>query len=118
MHLLADEGVDKPIVDALRAAGYQVGYVAEMRPGLTDEEVLNIAYQTDALLLTADKDFGVLVFQMHGFSNGIILLRLAGVSPKHKAKRVLWAIKAHGHKMHRAFTVITVDAVRIRPLPG
>ncbi len=43
MKFLAEEGVDKPIVDALREAGHQVWYIAEMEPGLSDTEVLTIA---------------------------------------------------------------------------
>jgi hypothetical protein len=37
---LCDECVDQPIVDALRAAGHAVSYVAEMSPGISDDEVL------------------------------------------------------------------------------
>ena len=117
MKFLADEGVDKPVVDALREAGHQVWYIAEMEPGLSDEEVLTIASQIDALLVTADKDFGTLVFQMRWFTKGVILLRLAGLPPKAKAERVVWVIENYGSKMMRAFTVITPQAVRIRPLP-
>ncbi len=116
MRFLADEGVDKPIVDALREAGHQVWYIAEMEPGLSDTEVLTIASQIDALLLTADKDFGTLIFQMQQFTKGVILLRLIGLPLEDKAPRVLWAIKNYGHKMPRAFTVITPQAIRIRPL--
>lgn len=64
MNLFADEGVDKPIVVALRDAGYRVWYVAEMSPSLSDEEVLAATRRVDALLLTADKDFGTLVFRL------------------------------------------------------
>lgn len=31
MEILADEGVDRPIVERLRQSGYQVWYVAERR---------------------------------------------------------------------------------------
>ncbi len=40
MNILADESVDSPIVARLRRDGHQVGYVAEMNPGIADEEVL------------------------------------------------------------------------------
>jgi len=38
--ILADESVDRQIVDALRRSGHQVLYVAEMEPGISDESVL------------------------------------------------------------------------------
>jgi hypothetical protein len=37
---LADEGVERQIVERLRLDGRQVGYVAEMSPGIVDEVVL------------------------------------------------------------------------------
>ena len=41
MRLLADEGVDAAIVTRLRSDGYDVVYVAELSPGITDEPCLN-----------------------------------------------------------------------------
>jgi predicted nuclease of predicted toxin-antitoxin system len=63
MNLLADEGVDRQIVERLRQEGYSVLYIAEMDPGISDDLVLDKANQVEALLLTADKDFGELVFR-------------------------------------------------------
>lgn len=58
MNFLADESVDRQIVERVRQDGHQVWYVAEMEPGVSDDVVLNLANQKTALLLTADKDFG------------------------------------------------------------
>lgn len=43
MRLIADEGVDKIIVDGLRTVGHDVSYVAELDPGMLDDEVLALA---------------------------------------------------------------------------
>ena len=40
MRLMADECVDREIVECLRAEGHEVFYVAEMDPGISDERVL------------------------------------------------------------------------------
>lgn len=61
MNLLADESVDRQIVDRLRQDGHAVRYIAEMEPGVSDDTVLDLAYRESILLLTADKDFGELV---------------------------------------------------------
>ncbi|GIW42748.1 MAG: hypothetical protein KatS3mg077_0030 [Candidatus Binatia bacterium] len=45
---------------------------------------------------------------------GIILVRLAGVSPSRKAEIVASTLAAHDDEMEQAFTVITPAAVRIR----
>lgn len=61
MNILADEGIDGPIVTHLRQVGHFVHYVAEMAPGISDEAVLDLANQAAVLLITADKDFGELL---------------------------------------------------------
>jgi predicted nuclease of predicted toxin-antitoxin system len=61
VNVVADEGVDGPVVQRLRDDGHDVIYVAELSPGVTDDDVLRHANDRDALLLTADKDFGELV---------------------------------------------------------
>jgi predicted nuclease of predicted toxin-antitoxin system len=70
MNLVADEGVDKAIVDALRADGFSVKYFAEVGGGSTDKEVLAMAADVQSLLLTCDKDFGELVFRQRQLHAG------------------------------------------------
>ena len=62
MVLVADESVDRHVVDALGRI-VDVYDVAAMNRGVSDEVVLSIARAQDAVLLTADKDFGELVFR-------------------------------------------------------
>lgn len=57
MRLLANENVEQPVVDALRAAGHDVTCVGEAAPGARDEQVLHLANVEGRLLLTNDKDF-------------------------------------------------------------
>ncbi|MGQ9532471.1 MAG: DUF5615 family PIN-like protein [Desulfotomaculales bacterium] len=118
MKFLADESVDRQIVARLRQAGHTVLYVAEMGPGILDEAVLYTANREEALLLTADKDFGELIYRQRRLALGIVLVRLAGVPPAEKADVVLSVIGNYGSKLPGSFTVITAKAVRIRRLPG
>jgi len=37
MNFLADESVDRPIVERLRQEGHQVSYIAELGPGMSDD---------------------------------------------------------------------------------
>ena len=55
MKIVADENVDRQIVDRLRADGHEVLFVAELDPGIDDETVLLRSRQTNAILLTADR---------------------------------------------------------------
>lgn len=114
MKLLADESVDRPVVDRLRQEGHDVVYIAEVSPSVTDDEVLQQANNFGALLLTADKDFGELVFRQGRLHTGVALLRLAGLSPSVKALIVAQAFQEHAHELPGAFSVVLPSSVRIR----
>jgi len=72
MKLLADEGIDRLIVEHLRAEGHTVSYVAEMAPSTTDEEVLATANRDGSIVLSSDKDFGDLLFRQHRVECGVL----------------------------------------------
>ncbi len=112
--ILADEGVDRQIVDRLREAGYRVLYIAELNPGLDDVAVLGRAEQTGALLLTADKDFGELIFRQNRLRGGVVLLRLSGLSLQKKAEIVYSCLADHWEEMADSFTVVSPGLLRIR----
>lgn len=114
MKFLADESLDFQIVSRLRQDGCDVLYVAEMAPGISDSEVLDLANRNSALLLTADRDFGELIFRQHLISGGVILVRLAGLSAEHKAEIVSSAVSLHSEEFQDSFAVITPGHIRIR----
>ena len=114
MNFVADESVDAQIVHALRNFGYEVVSIAEEVPGIRDEEVLSRATTSRSVLLTADKDFGELVFRQRLLHTGVVLLRLAGIPPARKAQFVATAINAYSADFGSAFSVVTDKAIRIR----
>jgi predicted nuclease of predicted toxin-antitoxin system len=114
MKFLVDESIDRQVVDQLRIDGHEVWYVTEMEPGISDDLVLSKANQELAILVTADKDFGELVFRLKRISKGVILTRLAGLSPGQKAKLISSAIRMHLPELENVFTVIAPGSIRIR----
>jgi predicted nuclease of predicted toxin-antitoxin system len=114
MNVLADESVDHQIVERLRRDGHQVGYIAEMKPGIPDSDVLTLANQEGSILLTADKDFGEMVFRQQLHMHGIVLIRLSGLSSDRKANIVSNAMRQHLSELSKVFTVIMPGMVRIR----
>ncbi len=96
MKLLADEGVDKPIVDLLRNSGFDVHYILETHRGAEDEQVLWIANQEERILVSLDKDFGELVYRLQKVHLGIILIRLGTTPASQKAELVNAALMEHG----------------------
>lgn len=115
MNLLADEGVEASVVARLRQDGHEVLYIADLEPGIPDDVFLSRANANSALLLTADKDFGELVFRLRRVHAGVILLRLAGLSLEAKADLVAVAIQERGTQFTKAFTVISPGVIRLRP---
>jgi predicted nuclease of predicted toxin-antitoxin system len=117
VNLVADEGVDGPVVQRLRNDGHDVIYVAELSPGVTDDDVLRHANDRDALLVTADKDFGELVFRQRLVHSGVLLLRLAGLTNATKAGIVAEIFRERGAELRGTFSVISPGQIRIRRAP-
>ena len=118
MKFLADENLDQQIVERLRQDGHFVWYIAEMEPGVSDDVVLNLANQEGVLLITADKDFGELVFRLGRIASGVVLIRLPGLSLTSKAEIVSRALNQHANECRDAIyrvstTVITPTTIRI-----
>ena len=114
MDFVADESVDRPIYERLRRDGHSVVAIVERLPGAADPEVLQLATQLKAVLVTADTDFGELVFRQGQAMAGVLLVRLPGLSSEQKAEIVSAAVQAHGNEMAGAFSVASPGAVRIR----
>lgn len=115
--LLAGENVAAPMVQALRDAGVDILYIAELSPGISDDEVLQLAKDQARLLLTEDKDFGELVFRLKGGLPGVIPIRLPPgpwQSHWHRLKNV---IDQHGERLNDSYTVIEEKRVRFRRMP-
>ena len=67
-----------------------------------------------SILITADKDFGELVFRRRQASTGVLLLRLSGLRPLSKAAVVAEVIQAYGQQLPGAFAVLSPGNIRIR----
>jgi predicted nuclease of predicted toxin-antitoxin system len=83
MMLLADENFPRPAVSALREAGLDVLWIAEISPGAADDEVLAHCVATHRTLVTFDKDFGELAYRRGLPADcGIILFRITPQTPE------------------------------------
>jgi predicted nuclease of predicted toxin-antitoxin system len=73
MNLLADESIEREVVQRLRADGHATIYIAELSPSITDDQVLAEANARSALLVTADNYFGELVYRLGRIHVGVVL---------------------------------------------
>ena len=114
MKFLAHENIELQLVERLRGERHEVLYVSELAPSITDDEVLKLANDENAVLLTGDKDFGELVFRLNLASKGVVLLRLGDLSLDDKIKITVEAIEDHETELPNAFTVVSANSIRIR----
>jgi len=85
-----------------------------MSPGIDDGAVLELANDSESVLITSDKDFGELVFRQKRIHHGVVLTRLNGQSEEIKAETVTLVVKDFGNELRGAFCVISPGTVRIR----
>ena len=88
--------------------------MAEIGRGAPDAAVLDRAKAEGAVLLTADKDFGELVYRQGRASGGVVLVRLAGLTPERKAAIVASLLRERAAELAGNFTVIAPSAAKIR----
>lgn len=75
MRFLADESRDFAVVRALRTVNHDVTAIVDINPGAEDEVVLAPARSESRVLLTEDKDFGLLAYAGGLETAGVVLIR-------------------------------------------
>jgi len=116
MEFLADENVEKPIVDMLRNKGHDVLYISEFMKRSVDEQLLEQANLESRILLTNDKDFGELVYLQGRKSSGIILMRFVSEKSSVKVSFMEQLINNYAYRLKNHFTVIDEAKIRFRKL--
>jgi len=116
VRILADENIEPFLVTWLRTAGHAVLSVRETNRGSGDSEVLRLALDTKRVLLTADKDFGELVFRQRRSAAGVILLRLHTASRREFIDLVQQHFPAIANAAPNHFVTVTNGALRVRRL--
>jgi len=117
MNLLADECVAAEVVARLRADGHTVEAAGDNAPGAADDDVLTRAVNAGQILLTADKDFGELVYRLRRVHAGVVLLRLSGMVAADRAELVSEVFRNRAADLPGSFTVIEPNSVRVRRPP-
>ena len=118
MRLLANENFPLDAVEAIRKLGHDTAWVRTDSPGSKDRQVLKRAMADQRILLTFDKDFGDLAFQLGQPAGcGIVLFRLQATSSAALAALVVAALQSRTDWAGQ-FSVIEPGRIRMRPLPA
>ena len=114
--IVADECVEYEIVLRLTQNDVSVLSIMESHSGIKDTQVLAIAVEKKAFLLTEDKDFGELVFRFQLEHEGILLVRFPNnYDPDIKAEKVVKTIIQRFDEIDKRFCVLDENRLRIRP---
>ncbi len=114
--LVADENVDFRIVKALRSKGFQIVSILQNYRGLPDKQVLEVAKQHDAVLLTEDKDFGEWVFAHGERTCGIVFLRYRANELESIIRSLVKILTDYDISLQGKFVTLTVRKIRVRKI--
>ena len=111
MKFLVDSCLSKFAVDKLRQSNYDTIWIAEENNDPGDEVILERACKENRILVTADKDFGELVFVFQSKHKAII--RLVNIRAIDHGKKILEIIAKYKKELN-SNPLITVDNYRVR----
>ena len=115
MKFLANENFPLSSVLYLRNKGYDIIYIGNDNPGISDKLVLSIALKQDRTILTFDRDYGELIFLYHIKPlKGIIYLRLSEFSPEEPGHIIESLVKSKGFDPEMKLTVVDRKGIRQR----
>ncbi len=115
MKFLANENIPLKVVNELKHNGYDILRVDELKKGMSDTEVLDIATKEKRVLITFDKDFGEIAIKTKRALNGIIILRMRPESAEFIKYRLLSLLKK-SLQFKNKLIVLTEDRYRERTL--
>lgn len=114
MKLLANENFPGPSITLIKSEGLDIKSIASESPGMTDEEVMNLAIEEQRTIITHDSDYGELIFK-HGLKpkSGVIYFRLFTFDPNEPGKLIL-QLQKEGFDFSNRLTVIDHQSIRQR----
>ncbi len=112
--LLIDHNVGRGVALALREAGYDAVFAGDVDPHLSDAAILDWAVREGRLIVTQDKDFGVLVYRSGQAHAGILLLHMADATRQERTTTLLWLLRHYAPDLVGHFSVYENERLRIR----
>jgi len=113
---LADAHVSVEMVAMIRGLGHDCADASAIPPRMPDVDVLRMAADDGRVVVTADKDFGELVFVHQIACLGVVLVRVSLADETDRVARVrsVWATVLS--RLPGSFVTITACGVRARPI--
>jgi predicted nuclease of predicted toxin-antitoxin system len=113
VRFLADESCDFAVVRSLREVNHDVTAIVDINPGADDHVVLALARSESRVLLTEDKDFGLLAYAGGRETAGVLLIRYPSTSRGSLGQAVVKVVTELGDRIAGGFVVIEPGRARL-----
>jgi predicted nuclease of predicted toxin-antitoxin system len=114
MRFLVDENLSRALVTAMRAEGWDVDWIVELAPSVSDDVVIEMAVQSNRILLTADIELASRTLWEPQSNVATLLLRLDSLNAEAVAALVISTLKQRADWEH-LHCVLTPQKLRTRP---
>jgi predicted nuclease of predicted toxin-antitoxin system len=111
VRFLFDENLDVRFGRALADLGHDVEFVARIARSAIDREVLDLAVREERVLVTADRDFGELVYARGRPHSGVLYLRLGRAPLRQRIERLAAAEDVIAARP-ATFATVTMQTIR------
>jgi predicted nuclease of predicted toxin-antitoxin system len=114
MRFLVDENLSRALVTAMRAEGWDVDWIVELAPSVSDDVVIQIAIRSNRVLLTSDIELASRTLWEAQSNVATLLLRLDSLDAQTVAELVTSTLKQRTDWEH-LHCVLTPQKLRTRP---
>ena len=114
--ILADENIDRLIIEILMGKGVDVYSIKEKTPGISDEEIVGLSKNPQRIILTNDKDFGVWVFAHNIRDISVVFLRYQFPERAKIIEILVKLFQEPESALVGKFTTVTVKKIRTTTL--
>ena len=112
MKFLIDSNLGRKFTNLIKKTGYEAAFINDILKNASDEDILILAERENRIVITADKDFGELIFKLRISSTGVILLRTLTTD----AERRFDMVKDTLDKAKGKFIIVKEGQIRVRDL--
>lgn len=115
MKFLANENFPAPSIQILKEHKLDLKAIADEMPGISDQEVMNIAGNEGRIILTFDKDYGELIFK-YGMKQpvSVVFFRYKGNDPEFAGNFLMKLLSDATILLTNNFTVVEEQSIRQR----
>lgn len=115
MKFIIDENLSYKLVGLLNHFGHSAIHIREIQISLKDLNILELALERGTLVLTADKDFGELIFRDSQHHWGVIFLRLDDQTLSNTKRALNWLFSTYSEeKFKDNFITVTEKEGRFK----